>query len=123
MELTIETKLKSPGVYVLFLTGWLDTQTHRKLDEKVVEILKESPKILIFNMEHLDYISSAGLRVIYKTRKALKGSGGSLHFMNLKPQIKKVFEIIDALPSMNVFSGVQELDDYLDAMQQQEMKK
>ena len=39
--------------------------------------------------------------------------------MKLKPQIKKVFEIIDALPSMNVFSGVQELDDYLDAMQQQ----
>ena len=43
--------------------------------------------------------------------------------MKLKPQIKKVFEIIDALPSMNVFSGVQELDDYLDAMQQKAIKK
>ncbi len=122
MELNIETKLKAPGVYVLFLNGWLDGETHKKLDEKVVEILKESPKILIFNMEQLDYISSAGLRVIYKTRKALKSSGGSLLFMKLKPQIKKVFEIIDALPSMNVFSGVQELDDYLDAMQQKAIK-
>ena len=119
MDLKIETKLKAPGVYVLFLNGWLDTHTHIKLDEKVVEILKESPKILIFNMEQLDYISSAGLRIIYKTRKALKSSGGSLLFVKLKPQIKKVFEIIEALPSMNVFSGVQELDDYLDAMQQQ----
>ena len=123
MELTIKTKLKAPGVYVLFLNGWLDTQTYKKLDERVAEILKESPKILIFNMEQLDYISSAGLRIIYKTQKALKGSGGSLHFMKLKPQIKKVFEIINALPSMNVFSGVQELDEYLDAMQQKSMKK
>ena len=123
MELKIETKLKAPGVYVLFLNGWLDAETHKKLDEKVVEILKESPKILIFNMEQLDYISSAGVRVIYKTRKVLKSNGGSLLFMKLQPQIKKVFEIIDALPSMNVFSGVQELDDYLDAMQQKEINK
>ena len=123
MELKIETKLKAPGVYVLFLNGWLDSETHKKLDEKVVEILKESPKILIFNMEQLDYISSAGVRVIYKTRKVLKSNGGSLLFMKLQPQIKKVFEIIDALPSMNVFSGVQELDDYLDAMQQKEINK
>jgi len=122
MELNIETKLKAPGIYVLFLHGWLDGETHKKLDEKVVEILRESPKILIFNMEQLDYISSAGLRVIYKTRKALKSSGGSLLFVKLKPQIKKVFEIIDALPSLNVFSGVQELDDYLDAMQQKAIK-
>ena len=122
MDLKIKITLKSPGVYVLLLNGWLDSQTHKILDEKVEEILKESPKTLIFNMEQLDYISSAGVRVIYKTKKTLKRDGGYLFLMNLKPQIKKVFEIINALPSMNVFSGVQELDDYLDAMQQKAIK-
>jgi anti-sigma B factor antagonist len=122
MDLKIQITLKSPGVYVLLLNGWLDSQTHKILDEKVEEILKESPKTLIFNMEQLDYISSAGVRVIYKTKKTLKRDGGYLFLMNLKPQIKKVFEIINALPSMNVFSGVQELDDYLDAMQQKAIK-
>jgi anti-anti-sigma factor len=122
MDLKIQIALKSPGVYVLLLNGWLDSQTHKILDEKVEEILKESPKTLIFNMEQLDYISSAGVRVIYKTKKTLKRDGGYLFLMNLKPQIKKVFEIINALPSMNVFSGVQELDDYLDVMQQKAIK-
>jgi anti-sigma B factor antagonist len=122
MDLKIQITLKSPGVYVLLLNGWLDSQTHKILDEKVEEILKESPKTLIFNMEQLEYISSAGVRVIYKTKKTLKRDGGYLFLMNLKPQIKKVFEIINALPSMNVFSGVQELDDYLDAMQQKAIK-
>jgi anti-sigma B factor antagonist len=122
MDLKMKITLKSPGVYVLLLNGWLDSQTHKILDEKVEEILKESPKTLIFNMEQLDYISSAGVRIIYKTKKTLKRDGGYLFLMNLKPQIKKVFEIINALPSMNVFSGVQELDDYLDAMQQKAIK-
>ena len=122
MDLKIQITLKSPGVYVLLLNGWLDSQTHKILEEKLEEILKESPKTLIFNMEQLDYISSAGVRVIYKTKKTLKRDGGYLFLMNLKPQIKKVFEIINALPSMNVFSGVQELDDYLDAMQQKAIK-
>ena len=41
--------------------------------------------------------------------------------MNLKPQIKKVFEIINALPELNVFRSIEELDAYLDKMQKKEM--
>jgi hypothetical protein len=37
--------------------------------------------------------------------------------MNLQPQIKKVFDIINALPSMQIFASIEELDEYLDAMQ------
>jgi hypothetical protein len=36
---------------------------------------------------------------------------------NRKPHIDKVFEILKALPDMAVFANEQELDDYLDAMQ------
>jgi hypothetical protein len=36
---------------------------------------------------------------------------------NLQPQIRKVFEIIQALPSLNIFESVEELDRYLAAMQ------
>jgi hypothetical protein len=38
-------------------------------------------------------------------------------FINLQPQIKKVFDILNALPSLKVFASIQELDGYLDAMQ------
>jgi hypothetical protein len=42
--------------------------------------------------------------------------------MNLQPQIKKVFEIINALPSLQVFATIEELDNYLTEMQRQTLK-
>jgi anti-sigma B factor antagonist len=37
--------------------------------------------------------------------------------MHLQPQIKKVFDILNALPTLQVFASIQEMDEYLDAMQ------
>jgi hypothetical protein len=37
--------------------------------------------------------------------------------MHLQPQIRKVFDILNALPTLQVFTSIQELDAYLDAMQ------
>ena len=37
--------------------------------------------------------------------------------MNLQPQIRKVFDIVSALPTMQVFKNIEELDEYLDVMQ------
>jgi len=68
-------------------------------------------------MAEVNYLSSAGIRVILKTKKMLAAYNGKLVFMNLQPQIKKVFEIINALPSMRVFKDLNEMDDYLDRMQ------
>ena len=70
-------------------------------------------------MAGVNYISSMGVRVVLKAQKELKLRGGSLSLMNLQPQIKKVFEIINALPSMQVFSSIEELDKYLAEMQRQ----
>jgi len=38
-------------------------------------------------------------------------------FINLQPQIQKVFDILKAIPSLKVFASIQELDRYLDLMQ------
>jgi anti-anti-sigma regulatory factor len=47
----------------------------------------------------------------------LRESGGKIVLLNLHPQIRKVFEIIKALPSEQIFESVEELDQYLDTMQ------
>ena len=73
--------------------------------------------MIVLDMRNLDYISSAGLRVIFKAAKAMKGAGRSLAVANRQPQIEKVFEILHALPDMAVFTNDEELDEYLDAMQ------
>ncbi len=117
MSLTVSSKLKAPGVYILSPVGSLDTNTYQMLENNVSAILEESPGTLVFDMEKLDYISSAGVRVVLKAKKLMKEHEGNVMMLNLQPQIKKVFEIINALPTQQIFSSVQELDAYLDKMQ------
>ena len=80
-------------------------------------VLKETPDVIIFDMEFADYISSTGIRVLLKTKKTLKETNGKMVFMNLQPQIKKVFDILQAIPTLKVFASIEELDNYLDVMQ------
>jgi anti-sigma B factor antagonist len=117
MALKVNTETKSAGVYVISPIGSIDTNTATVLDEKVEGVLAENPDVVIFDMEYTDYINSMGVRVLLKTKKTLKNTDGKLIFMHLQPQIKKVFDILNALPTMNVFASIQELDSYLDAMQ------
>lgn len=119
MNLSVTSKQKMDGVYILSATGRLDTNTFPELESRVDGVLSEKPHTLVFDMERLDYISSMGVRVIAKAQKAMKEYNGRVVLLNLQPQIQKVFDIIKALPSQQVFSSMSELDDYLDRMQRQ----
>lgn len=117
MELTVDVTQKARGVYVIQPAGLLNSSTYSILDKEVDAVLEKSPKLLVLDLGRLEYLSSAGLRVILKAREALRRNNARLVFVNLQPQIRKVFDIVSALPSMQIFKNVEELDDYLDVMQ------
>ena len=119
MSLKVTSREKSSGVFIVSPEGSLDTDTYPVLEEKVDSLLNTPPGTIIFDMEKLDYISSMGVRVIAKAKKSLKESGGKVVLLNLQPQIRKVFEIIKALPSEQIFSSIEEMDRYLDTMQKE----
>jgi anti-anti-sigma factor len=99
------------------ISGNLDSNTAPQLQDKVDAEINDSINATILDFSNLDFLSSAGLRVIFKTKKIMDNSGGKFLMVNLQPQIKKVFEIIKALDGMNVFKNQDEMDDYLTAMQ------
>ena len=117
MSLKVKTALKRPGVIVISPIGSIDASTYTILEEKVDAILKTPPDVIIFDMEFADYISSTGIRVLLKTKKTMKERNGRMVFMNLQPQIQKVFDILQAIPTLKVFASIEELDNYLDVMQ------
>jgi len=122
MPLKVKTTIRGPGVYVISPIGSIDGNTHSILGERLDEILAEQPDVLIFDMEFADYLSSTGIRVLLKTKKALKETDSRMVFMNLQPQIQKVFNILKAIPSLKVFASMEELDKYLDVMQKSVQK-
>ena len=99
------------------LVGALNTDTAPAFEERLQSVINKNYAITVLDMKDLDYISSAGLRVIFKAAKQAKVSGNKLAAANRKPHIDKVFEILKALPDMAVFANDEELDEYLDAMQ------
>lgn len=100
------------------LVGALNTDTAPGFEENLQRVIDAGHQLTVLDMKDLDYISSAGLRVIFKAAKQTKSAGRRLAAANRKPHIDKVFEILKALPDMAVFANDQELDDYLDSMQQ-----
>ena len=99
------------------LTGSLDTATAPELERQLAQYLSGSTLDIIFDLAHLKFISSAGLRVLASTRKALRQHGGQTSYINLQPQIQEVFEIMRSLPGVTIFKDVAELDRYLAARQ------
>ncbi len=119
MSLTIKYELKAPGVITVVLAGSLDTDTYQAYETEIDKLYAEFPviKVIVLDLEGLSYISSAGVRVILATKKRLKSMDGELGILNMQPQIEKVFAIIKALPSLQVYGSIAELDAYLKAIQ------
>ena len=99
------------------ITGSLDSNTAPELQQRIDAEINESVSTTIIDFKDLDFLSSAGLRVIFKTKKMMDNRNGKFYLVNLQPQIKKVFEIIKALDGMDVFKDQDEMDEYLTAMQ------
>lgn len=85
----IEKKLNG-NTLVFALDGRLDTTTAPELENEIGDL--DGVEELIFDMEKLEYISSAGLRVILKAQKIMNEKG-SMKLKNVGESIMEVFEI------------------------------
>jgi anti-sigma B factor antagonist len=117
MALQILVDNSNPVTLCLSLDGQLDTLTATDLEKSLQTNLTQGIQTIIFDLQDLTFVSSAGLRVFAKARKTLKSKEGKVFFTNLTPQVKKVFDIVKAVPLSEVFVNTEELDAYLTVMQ------
>ena len=117
MSLEINISPETDNGKRVSIAGSLDSNTAPELQQRIDAEINDTVSTTIIDFKNLDFLSSAGLRVIFKTKKVMDNSGGKFLLLNLQPQIKKVFEIIKALDGMSVFKDQDEMDEYLTAMQ------
>ena len=113
MPLNITVTKKEPGVFTISPVGSIDSETYAKLEREIEKIMEPLTKAIILNMEGVTFISSMGLGVIFKTKKIMEEKKGTLVMTNLKPNIKKIFDLVKAIPSW-MFETMEEADEYLD---------
>lgn len=123
MDLDVRIQEGKMRNFVVTAKGRIDSDTYLAFDKKIHPAIEKKAKSVVINMEGVNYISSAGLGVIFSLMKKLKEHGGEIVLCGLQPQIKKVFEVIKALPSSNIFSSIEEADRYLEHIMDEELKK
>ena len=84
-------KNQSGSDLTISLTGRLDTTTAPQLDDELKTAL-DGVENLSFDFSNLEYISSAGLRVLLTAQKAMN-SKGSMVVKNVSEEIREIFEV------------------------------
>lgn len=74
------------------LEGRLNTSTAPELEAEIKESTTDVTS-LIMDFKELEYISSAGLRVILSAQKIMNAKGGSMVVRNVRDTVKEIFEV------------------------------
>ena len=82
----------SNDIHIVAIAGSLDSATAPEAQKSLDAVVAGAKKVAL-DFSQLDYISSAGLRVLLGAAKKLRGSGGTLGMFGLNQSVKEVFEI------------------------------
>ena len=82
----------SNDIHIVAITGSLDSTTSPEAQKSLDGVLASAKKVVL-DFSELDYISSAGLRILLGAAKQLRASGGKLGMFGLNQSVREVFEI------------------------------
>lgn len=86
----------------------LDTNTAPQAEKLIMENIGDGNTPLVFDIGQVEYISSAGLRVLLMTAKKLKQAGGRLALCNMNDHVQEVLDLSGLTP---LFTCCESLDD------------
>lgn len=87
--MTIERTLED-GRLTLLVSGRLDTNTAPELE---AEVKLDGVTEVVFDFAALDYISSAGLRILLGAQKAMMAVGGTMQVRKPNAMVRGVFDV------------------------------
>lgn len=90
--LSVETRDEGTALTIA-VTGRLDGNTVKSLESAVQELAGKEQPAVVFDLERLTYVSSAGLSVFLIAAKQVEKAGGRAVFCRLADNIRKVFKI------------------------------
>lgn len=110
---------RADGTTFLMLRGRLDAETAPQVETWVDQVLAKRPWRIVFDLARLDYVSSAGVRIVLKARKLMNERGGRTLMLNPQPSVKRVFDLLHVLNVNEMFESEADLDAYLDSVQRE----
>ncbi len=98
------TDARDRGVAVVAPVGRIDSTTSDRLEQYLVSLVKSGEHRVVVDLAEVEYISSAGLRVMLALAKRMKDLRGALALCAMPDPVKTVFSLAGFLPLFAVES-------------------
>lgn len=96
------TREKNGDVLLVSVSGQINSANAAELEVSLLEWVEEGERKWVLDMSGVEYISSAGLRVVLLLAKRLKQNSGHLVLCSLQPHVLEVFDISGFLSILDV---------------------
>ena len=105
MEITVD---QINDIYILRVIGKLDNSNASDCEVKISELIDSGCKHLIFDFSKLEYISSAGLRIVLVAIRMLREKSGELSIFGMSDHVTEVFAICGLNKKIKVYKTQEE---------------
>lgn len=105
MEITQD---KVDGQTVVSLSGRIDSTAAVEFEEQLISIIDQGSNVMVVDFLNVQFISSAGLRVLLLAAKKVKPYGGKLHLCNMSKDVREVFDISGFSSIFDIHGNVSE---------------
>ncbi|MFW6372541.1 MAG: STAS domain-containing protein [Thermodesulfobacteriota bacterium] len=103
----IDTKEKNE-IRILSVQGSIDADTASEFDQSLEKHISTGRDKIILDLSRLEYISSAGLRVIMKAAKKMEITGGEMAIVGLRGVVQEVFKVSGFYSLFNIYDSEEE---------------
>ena len=94
-------------VSIIILQGRIDASNAADIEEKALALVSGGSCKLVKDLSGVEYISSAGLRVLMAVLKAAKGNGGDLRLAGVQENVAKVLELTGFSNILKIYDGAE----------------
>lgn len=94
------------GTLILQPTGRLDSVSSQDLQNELSRRIGDGDTAIVLDLKNLEYISSAGLRVLLLVGKELQTQSGQLILCALNENVREVFEVSGFISLFPVFDSI-----------------
>ncbi len=105
--LTFETE-EQDGKLIFRLNGRLDATTSANLEAKLNEQIEAGHKHILLDFGSIDYLSSAGMRLLLSATKRLNGTEGKLALCSIGDDVMEIIKVAGFERILSIFATEQE---------------
>lgn len=107
-------------VVVLVLEGLVDSGTSQLMEDRFNDLVSRGRVRIVADLEHVDYISSAGWGIFVGEIKGVRNRNGDIKLASMRPDVREVFDLLEFNTLLTPYNS---RTDALNAFREQENRE